>query len=152
MEGEIPKVGGAEKLKLQEAIPPFSLIEDSIHGKNAETLVKTAKSCCLQLSPSLLLTIPTRMWEPSSFTTVSGPPLSPLVKKYNNQMTWFDDPPCRVRLQHPLRTQSGLRPHLQSGSSSQYSCCPGRSILQSLAACRWKSLELLQCLPSLRLR
>ena len=74
---KIPRVGGAEKLKLQEAIPPFSLIEDSIHGKRAEMLVKTAKSCWLQLSPSLLLMIPTRMWAPSSFTTVSGPPLSP---------------------------------------------------------------------------
>ena len=38
----IPRVGGAEKLKLQEAIPPFSLIEDSTHGRRAETLVKTA--------------------------------------------------------------------------------------------------------------
>ena len=38
----IPRVGGAEMLKLQEAIPPFSLIEDSIHGRRAETLVKTA--------------------------------------------------------------------------------------------------------------
>ena len=42
MEKKIPRVGGAEKLKLQEAIPPFSLIEASIHGKRAETLVKTA--------------------------------------------------------------------------------------------------------------
>ena len=39
---KIPRVGGAEKLKVQEAIPPFSLIEDSIHGRRAETLVKTA--------------------------------------------------------------------------------------------------------------
>ena len=38
----IPRVGGAEMLKLQEAIPPFSLMEDSIHGRRAETLVKTA--------------------------------------------------------------------------------------------------------------
>ena len=38
----IPRVGGAEKVKLQEAIPPFSLIEDSIQGRRAETLVKTA--------------------------------------------------------------------------------------------------------------
>ena len=37
----IPRVGGAEKLKLQEAIPPLSLIEDSIHGKKADTLEKT---------------------------------------------------------------------------------------------------------------
>ena len=73
----IPKVGKAEKLKLQEAIPPFSLIEDSIHGKKAEMLVKMEKSCWLQLSPSLLLTIPTRIWAPSSFVIVSGPPLSP---------------------------------------------------------------------------
>ena len=42
IKGEIPKVGGAEKLKLQLAIPPFSLIEDSIHGKRVETLVNTA--------------------------------------------------------------------------------------------------------------
>ena len=39
---KIPRVGGAEKLKLQEAIPPFSLTEVSIHGNRAETLVKTA--------------------------------------------------------------------------------------------------------------
>ena len=39
---QLPRVGGAEKLKLQEAIPPLSLIEDSIHGKKAETLVKMA--------------------------------------------------------------------------------------------------------------
>ena len=36
---KIPRVGGAEKLKLQEAIPPFSLIEDSIHGMSADMLV-----------------------------------------------------------------------------------------------------------------
>ena len=42
IEGKIPRVGGAEKLKVQEAIPPFSLIEDSIQGRRAETLVKTA--------------------------------------------------------------------------------------------------------------
>ena len=41
-EGKIPRVGGAENLKVQEAIPPFSLIRDSIHGRRAETLVKTA--------------------------------------------------------------------------------------------------------------
>ena len=29
----IPSLGWAEKLKLQEAIPPFSLIEVSIHGR-----------------------------------------------------------------------------------------------------------------------
>ena len=34
-----PRDGGAEKLKLQEAIPPFSLIVNSIHGKRAGTLV-----------------------------------------------------------------------------------------------------------------
>ena len=39
---KIPRDGGAEKLNPQEAIPPFSLMEDSIHGKRAETLVKTA--------------------------------------------------------------------------------------------------------------
>ena len=39
---KIPSVGRAEKLKPQEAIPPFSLIEDSIQGRRAETLVKTA--------------------------------------------------------------------------------------------------------------
>ena len=71
-------------MKLQEAIPPFSLIEDSTHGKRAETLVKTAKSCWLQLTPRLLLTIPTRMWAPSSFVVVSGPPLSPWVKIIEN--------------------------------------------------------------------
>ena len=76
----IPRIGGAEILKLQEAIPPFSLIEVSIHGRRAETLVKTAKSCWLHSRPSLLLTIPTRIWLSSSFTTVSGPPLSPWVK------------------------------------------------------------------------
>ena len=38
----IPRIGGAEILKLQEAIPPFSLIEDSIQGRRVETLVKTA--------------------------------------------------------------------------------------------------------------
>ena len=42
IKGKIPRDGGAEKLKPQEAIPPFSLIEDSIHGRRAETLVKTA--------------------------------------------------------------------------------------------------------------
>ena len=42
IEGKIPRVGGAEKLNVQEAIPPFSLIEDSIQGRRAETLVKTA--------------------------------------------------------------------------------------------------------------
>ena len=39
---KIPRDGGAEKLNPQEAIPPFSLIEDFIQGKRAETLVKTA--------------------------------------------------------------------------------------------------------------
>ena len=39
---KIPMVGRAEKLNPQETIPPFSLMEDSIHGKRAETLVKTA--------------------------------------------------------------------------------------------------------------
>ena len=42
IEGKIPRVGGAEKLNVQEAIPPFSLIEDSIQGRRAETLVKMA--------------------------------------------------------------------------------------------------------------
>ena len=74
-------------LKLQEAIPPFSLIEDSIQGRRAETLVKTAKSCSLQVSPSLLLTIPTRMWAPSASTIVSGPPLSPWDKHNTKLMT-----------------------------------------------------------------
>ena len=74
---KVPMVGKAEKLKLHEAIPPFSLMEDSIQGKRAETLVKTEKSCWLQLFPSLVLTIPTRTWAPSSFIIVSGPPLSP---------------------------------------------------------------------------
>ena len=40
--GKIPRVGKAENWKPQEAIPPFSLIEDSIQGRRAETLVKTA--------------------------------------------------------------------------------------------------------------
>ena len=83
-ENWLPRVGGAEKLKLQDAIPPFSLMEDSTHGKRAETLVKTAKSCWLQLSPSLLLTIPTRIWAPSSVVVVSGPPLSPWFKIIEN--------------------------------------------------------------------
>ena len=41
IEGKIPRIGRADKLKVQEAIPPFSLIEDSIHGRRPETLVKT---------------------------------------------------------------------------------------------------------------
>ena len=36
---KLPRLGWAEKLKLQEAIPPFSLIEDSIHGMRADMLV-----------------------------------------------------------------------------------------------------------------
>ena len=39
---EIPNIGGAEILKPQEAIPPFSLMEDSIHGKNLDILVYIA--------------------------------------------------------------------------------------------------------------
>ena len=39
---KVPRDGGAEKLNPQEAIPPFSLIEDSIHGKNWEMLVYKA--------------------------------------------------------------------------------------------------------------
>ena len=74
-----PRDGGAEKLKLQEAIPSFSLIEDSIHGKSAETLVKMEKLCWSHgAAPGLSLTIPTRVWT-SPFATVSGPPLSPWV-------------------------------------------------------------------------
>ena len=42
LEEKLPKVGGAEMLKVQEAIPPFSLIEESIHGKNWEMLVYMA--------------------------------------------------------------------------------------------------------------
>ena len=42
---KIPRVGGAEKMKLQEVIPPLFLIEDSTQGKSAETLVKMVKSC-----------------------------------------------------------------------------------------------------------
>ena len=42
---KIPRVGKAEKLKLQEAIPPFSLIEELIQGRRPETLVKTEKFC-----------------------------------------------------------------------------------------------------------
>ena len=71
-----PKVGGAERVNPQEAIPPFSVMESSIQGLRAATLVKTAWSCSSQLSPSLVLTIPIRTWE-LSFTTVRGPPLSP---------------------------------------------------------------------------
>ena len=41
-DNQIPRVGEAAKLKVQEAIPPFSLIEDSIQGRRPETLVKTA--------------------------------------------------------------------------------------------------------------
>ena len=36
---KLPMLGGAEMVRLQDAIPPFSLIEDSIHGKKANTLV-----------------------------------------------------------------------------------------------------------------
>ena len=75
-------------MKPQEAIPPFSLIEVSIHGRRAETLVKTAKSCWLHSRPSRLLTIPTRMWLSSSLTTVSGPPLSPWVKLNTDGNFW----------------------------------------------------------------
>ena len=77
IEGKIPRVGRTEISKPQEAMPPLSVIEDSTQGQRAETLVKIEYSCWLQLSPSLVLTIPTRMWVPSSLTTVSGPPLSP---------------------------------------------------------------------------
>ena len=36
---KLPMLGGAEMVRLQDAIPPFSLIEDSIHDKKANTLV-----------------------------------------------------------------------------------------------------------------
>ena len=39
---KLPRVGRAEKLKLHDAIPPLSLIEDLIQGKRVETLVKMA--------------------------------------------------------------------------------------------------------------
>ena len=114
---KLPRVGRAEMLKLQEAIPPFSLIEDSIQGRRAETLVKTAKSCWLQLSPSLLLTIPTRMWEPPSFTIVSGPPLSPWEKRKSisydilwHGIFWFMIKPCKVLFQQHPHTQSYPHP------------------------------------------
>ena len=147
---KVPKVGGAEMLKVQEAIPPFSLIVDSIHGRRAETLVKTAKSCWLQLSPSLLLTIPARTWAPSSFTTVSGPPLSPWVKTTTDVFTfWFVESPCMVLWKHPQHTQSGLHLLFLPGSFSRNSCYLRRWESQSLAAHLSRSLEL-QCLPSLR--
>ena len=58
-----PSEGGAEKLKLHEAIPPFSMIEDLIQGIRACTLVKTAYSSLLQVNPGVnpLLTIPMRV-------------------------------------------------------------------------------------------
>ena len=74
---ESPGVGGAEKLKPQDAIPPFSLIVASIHGKKKKTLVKTEYSWLVHFSPIILLTIPTSRWLVFSLTTVSGPPLSP---------------------------------------------------------------------------
>ena len=112
-------------MKLQEAIPPFSLIEDLIQGRRAATLVKTAKSCSLQVSPSLLLTIPTRMWAPSAFTIVSGPPLSPWDEHDTKLMTlplmthlaWSCSSPPRTHdqvfvdtlgLVHSLRTVAAL--------------------------------------------
>ena len=76
----VPRTGRAEKLKLHEAIPPFSLMVSSIHGKRLATLVKTVKSCSLQLCPRLVLTIPIRTCAPSVFFTVKGPPLSPCVE------------------------------------------------------------------------
>ena len=36
---KLPMLGGAEMVRLQDDIPPFSLIEDSIHDKKANTLV-----------------------------------------------------------------------------------------------------------------
>ena len=36
---KLPMLGGAEMVRSQDAIPPFSLIEDSIHDKKANTLV-----------------------------------------------------------------------------------------------------------------
>ena len=74
---QLPGVGGAEKLKEQEAIPPFSLIVFSIHGRKEPTFVKTENPPWPHVWPSLLLTIPTRVCAPSLLTVVSGPPLSP---------------------------------------------------------------------------
>ena len=54
----LPRIGGAEMLKLQEAIPPFSLMEDSTQGKRYETLVNVANSCRAHVPPVLALTIP----------------------------------------------------------------------------------------------
>ena len=134
-------------LKLHEIIPPFSSIEVLIHGRRADTLVKTAQSCSLQASskPSLLLTIPTRKWAPFLFT-VSGPPLSPCV--WIKVTIWFDESPCTVLLQHLPHTQSGFRQQVLSGSSSLYRCCFPRWELQFHAACLW-TFVLLQCFPSL---
>ena len=56
-----PSEGGAEKLKLQDAIPPFSMIEDVIQGIRACTLVKTAYSSWPHDPPNPLLTIPMRV-------------------------------------------------------------------------------------------
>ena len=76
----IPRIGGAEKVKSQATMPPFSLMAVSIQGRKAETLVKTVNPSWLQLCPSLLLAIPRREWAPSSFSTVNGPPLSPCIR------------------------------------------------------------------------
>ena len=46
---QLPGVGGAEKLKEQEAIPPFSLIVFSIHGRKEATFVKTENPPWLQV-------------------------------------------------------------------------------------------------------
>ena len=81
-----PSEGGAEKLKLHDAIPPFSMIEDLIHGIRACTLVKMAYSSLLQVNPGVnpLLTIPMRVWALLLSATVRGPPLSPWVKQLIN--------------------------------------------------------------------
>ena len=107
-------------MKLHEAIPPFSLIEDSIQGRRAETLVKTAYSCWLQFSPSLLLTIPTRTWAPSSFVVVSGPPLSPLVVIIGFGWYWLIIHLTRSPTFSTSRTQNQVFAHFLSLVHSIY--------------------------------
>ena len=79
--------------------------------------------------------------------SVSGRWNGRVLQHHLKDENFFDGSPCMAPLRHPLRTQSGLRPNLL------HSCRFGRSELQSLVACLWRSLGLgLQCLPSLRWR
>ena len=84
-----PIEGGAEMLKLQDVIPPFSMIEDSIQGIRACTLVKTAYSSWPQDPPNPLLTIPMRVWALLLSATVRGPPLSPCMEQLDNIPGYF---------------------------------------------------------------